>query len=167
MTAAKTLARWCYNRGVDERILDAGAQLLTAAVDQALARPAPAHLEDALWQQTAVLLRQRRDWDRDHQVTPPPPASCVPCAVAPEGCPAHAGRQCRACGGQLHRIVVDEGYDTHPCCDRPPATGSPAVLEHTAQMLGATLLAHQFETWALACNQFGRGDRPGPWSAHR
>ena len=67
MTAAKTLARWCYNRGVDERVL--------------------------------------------------------------------------GCGDQLHRIVVDEGFDTHPCCDRPGGTGSHAVLKHTAQMLGATLLA--------------------------
>ena len=141
MTAAKTLARWCYNRGVDERVLGCGEQLLIAAVDQALGRPAPTHLEHALWQQVATLLRQRRDWDRDHQVTPPPPAACLPCAVAVDECPAHAGRRCRACGGQLHRIVVDEGFDTHPCCDRPSGTGSHAVLEHTAQMLGATLLA--------------------------
>ena len=49
--------------------------------------------------------------------------------------------RCRACGGQLHGIVVDEGFDTHPCCDRPGSTGSPTVLEYTAQMLGATLLA--------------------------
>ena len=39
------------------------------------------------------------------------------------------------------RIVVDEGFDTHPCCDQPSGTGSHAVLEHRAQMLGATLLA--------------------------
>ena len=141
MTAAKTLARWCYGRGVDERILTCGDQLLKKAVDQAIGRPAPPHLEHALWQQTATLLRQRRDWDRDHQVTPPPAAACLPCAVAAEQCPTHAGRRCRACGGLLHRIVVDEGYDTHPCCDRPSSTGSPTVLEHTAQLLGATLLA--------------------------
>jgi len=136
MTAAKTLARWCYSRGVDERVLGCRAQLLKAAVDQALGRPAPAHLEHALWHQTATLLRQRRDWDRDHQVTPPPPAACLPCAVAVDQCPNHAGRRCRACGGQLHRIVVDEGFDTHPCCDRTAGTGSHAVLEHTAQNAG-------------------------------
>ena len=61
------------------KISDEGRQ---AAVDQALGRPAPAHLAQALWDQTATLLRQRRDWDRDHQVTPPPPAACLPCAVA-------------------------------------------------------------------------------------
>lgn len=62
--AAKTLARWCYRRGVDECILSCGEQLLQAAVDQALGRPAPPHREQALWQQTATLLRQRHDWDR-------------------------------------------------------------------------------------------------------
>lgn len=55
-TAAKTLARWCYCCGVDERILRCGAQLREAAVDQALGRSAPAHLETALWRQTAALL---------------------------------------------------------------------------------------------------------------
>ncbi|MBB3043947.1 hypothetical protein [Nocardioides soli] len=92
MTAAKTLARWCYGRGVDERILGCGEQFLKAAVDQALGRPAPAHLEHAPWQQTATVLRQRRDRDRDHQITPPPPAPCLPCAVAVDQCPTHAGR---------------------------------------------------------------------------
>ena len=29
---AKTLARWCYGRGVDERVLAAGEQLLGRAV---------------------------------------------------------------------------------------------------------------------------------------
>ena len=139
--AAKTLARWCYVRGVDERVLGVGQQLLTAAAGQALGRAAPAHLEQALWQQTAALLRQRRDWDRDHQVSPPTPAACLPCVVAVDQCPTHAGRRCRACGGHLHRIVIDEGFDTHPCCDRPGAIGSLAFLERTAQLLGATLLA--------------------------
>lgn len=145
MTAAKTLARWCYSRGVDDRVLGCG-ELLKAAVDQALGRPAPTHLEHALWQQTARLLCQRRDWDRDHQVTPPPPAACLACAVRVDQCLTHADRRCRACGGQLHRIVVDEGFDTHPCCDRPGGGGSHGVLEHTAQMLGATLLAQP--AWA-------------------
>lgn len=141
-TAAKTLARWCYRHGVDERVLGCGEQLLKAAVAQALGRPAPTHLEHALWEQVATLLRQRRDWDRDHQVTRPPPAACLPCAVAVDECPNHAGGpRCRACGGQLHRIVVDEGFDTHPCCDHPSGTGSHTVIEHTAQMLGATLRA--------------------------
>jgi hypothetical protein len=46
--AAKTLARWCYVRGVDERVLGVGEQLLKAAADQALGRSAPAHLEQAM-----------------------------------------------------------------------------------------------------------------------
>lgn len=31
--AAKTLARWCYVRGVDERVLGVGEQLLKVAAD--------------------------------------------------------------------------------------------------------------------------------------
>ncbi|UUW88601.1 hypothetical protein [Pimelobacter simplex] len=54
-------------------------------------------------------------------MSPPTPAACLPYAVAVDHCPTHAGQRCRACGGQLHRIVVDEGFDTHPCCDRPGA----------------------------------------------
>lgn len=46
--AAKTLARWCYARGLDERLPGCGEQLRRLAVDQALGRPAPAHLEQAL-----------------------------------------------------------------------------------------------------------------------
>jgi hypothetical protein len=140
-TAAKTLARWCYARGVDERVLGCGEQLLKAAVEQALGRPAPAHLEHALWQGTAALLGQRRDWDRAHQVSGPAPAKCLLCAVARDRCPEHTRRRCRVCAGPLHRIVIEEGFETHPCCDRPGENGSSVVLERTAQLLGATLLA--------------------------
>jgi hypothetical protein len=168
MTDAKKLARWCYTRGVDERVLGCNEQLLRAAVDQALGRPTPTHLEHALWQQTGTLLRQRRNWDRDHQVSPPPLALCLTCAVAVEKCPTHADRRCRACGGQLHRLIIDEGYDTHPCCDPPGTPGSHAALEHTAQMLGATLIVEShLSTEQASSTQFARGDRPGPRSAHR
>ncbi len=94
--AAKTLARWCYARGIDERLLGCGEQLCRVAVDQALGRPAPAHLEQALWQQTATLLGQRRDWDREHQVGPPTPAACLPCAVAADQVP-HPRRPALSC----------------------------------------------------------------------
>jgi hypothetical protein len=85
--AAKTLARWCYRRGVDERVLGCGEQLLKAAVDQALGRAARAHLEHSLWQQVATLLRQRRDWDRDHQVTPRRPPRVCPAPWRSRGAP--------------------------------------------------------------------------------
>lgn len=140
-TAAKTLARWCYSRGVDERVLGCGEQLLKVAVEQALGRPAPAHLEHALWQRTAALLGQRRDWDRAHQVSGRAAAKCLLCAVARDRCPEHTRRRCRVCAGPLHRIVVEEGFETHPCCDRPGEDGSLVVFERTAQLLGATLLA--------------------------
>ena len=48
--AAKTLARWCYERGVDERVLTAGEQILGRTVDQALGRRASPQREHALWQ---------------------------------------------------------------------------------------------------------------------
>src|SRR3546814_1831261 len=76
---AKTLARWCYARGIDERILECGENLLRSAVDQALGRAAPLHLESLLWQHTAALLGQRRDWDRAHQVSGPAAAKCLLC----------------------------------------------------------------------------------------
>ncbi|MCR1782210.1 hypothetical protein KVF89_06670 [Nocardioides carbamazepini] len=44
-------------------------------------------------------------------MSPPTPAACLPCVVAVDQCPTHAGRRCRACGGQLHRVVVDEGFE--------------------------------------------------------
>jgi len=88
-----------------------------------------------------VLLQQRQAWDRSHQVAAPAAAACIGCAVAGGGCPHHAAR-CRICGGPLHRIVVDEGFDTHPCCDRPVGPGSYAELERMTRMLGATPLSH-------------------------
>lgn len=90
-TAAKTLARWCYARGVDERVLGCGEPLLKAAVEQALGRPAPAHLEHALWQQTAALLGQRRDWDRAHQMSGRGAAKCLLCAWPATGAPSTPG----------------------------------------------------------------------------
>ncbi|WP_370037922.1 hypothetical protein [Nocardioides sp.] len=168
MTAAKTLARWCYGRGVDERILTCGDQLLTKAVDQAIGRPAPAHLEHALWQRTATVLRQRRDWDRDHQVTPPPSAACLPCAGVAEECPTHAGRRRRACGGQLHRIVVDEGYDTHPCCDRrgPPVRTLSSSTRRSC-WVPRCLPSLAEPSGRHVSKEFGRGDRPDPRPAHK
>ena len=62
-------------------------------------------------------------------------------AVARDRCPEHTRRLCRVCVGPLHRIVIEEGFETHPCCDRPGENGSLVVLERTAQLLGATLLA--------------------------
>lgn len=84
---------------------------------------------------------QRRDWDRAHQVSGPAPAKCLLCAVARARCPEHTRRLCRVRPGPLHRIVIEEGFETYPCCDRPGENGSSVVLERTAQLLGATLLA--------------------------
>ncbi|KRE99789.1 hypothetical protein ASG88_14430 [Nocardioides sp. Soil777] len=60
--------------------------------------------------------------------------------MARDRCPEHTRRRCRVCAGPLHRIV-EEGFETHPCCDRPGENGCLVVLERTAQLLGATLVA--------------------------
>jgi len=139
--AAKALARWCYDRGVDERVLAVGEQLLGYAVDQALGRRDAPPVEHALWEQVATLLRRRRAWDTAHQITPPPAAECLRCAIASPACPTHAPGRCRICHGPMHRSIRAEGYDTHPCCDRSPGTQTYTDLECVTQLLGATLLA--------------------------
>lgn len=153
--AAKTLARWCYKRGLDERLLDAGDRLLRLATDQALGRRTPpergpsqlerVQFEKALWAQTAVLLQLRRAWDLAHQITAPAAADCLWCAVDRQACSDHAPASCRVCGGALHPVVVAEGFGTHPCCDGSAIAGSysgpeTASLETTSQILGGTLL---------------------------
>lgn len=137
---AKRLARWCYERGVDERVLTADEQLRGRAVVQVLGRRATPQLEHALWQQVAGLLRQRRHWDTSHDVAPPPTAVCLWCAIAHQDCPQHAPARCRVCSGPMHRSILEEGFDTHPCCDRSVGPGTYADLEHLTRVLGATPL---------------------------
>lgn len=109
-----------------------------------LGRPASAHLEHALWQQTATLLRQRRDWDRDHQVSPPPIGACLPCAVAVEEAPTTlTGAAVPAVASCTASSSTRASTPTRPAT--APARADPertrAVLEHNTQLLGATLLA--------------------------
>lgn len=138
--AGKRLARWCYSRGVDERLL--------AAVSSCAEWPSARHSADRRRR-----ISSRRCGDRPPRCCAsdatgtattgePTDAGSVP-ALRRGGrpVPTHSGGRCRACGGQLHRICVDEGFDTHPSCDRPGVNGSLAFLEHTAQLPGATLLA--------------------------
>lgn len=137
---AKRLARWCYERGLDERILGAGEQLLGRAVTQALGRRATPQLEHALWQHVAVLFRQRRHWDTTHGIAAPAAATCLWCAIAGRDCPQHAPARCRVCSGPIHRSILEEGFDSHPCCDGTVGPATYADLEYVTQMLGATLL---------------------------
>lgn len=154
-TAAKTLARWCYQRGLDERLLDADERLLRLATNQALGRRTPpergpsqlerVQFDQALWAQTAVLLQLRRAWDLAHQITAPAAADCLWCAVDRQACFDHAPARCRVCGGALHPVVTAEGFDTHPCCDGSGGAGSDVgseavSLETTSQILGGRLM---------------------------
>ena len=166
-TAAKTLARWCYARGVDERVLGCGEQLLKAAVDQALGRPAPAHLEHALWQQTATLLGQRRDWDRDHQVSGRTPAACLLCVVARDRCPdtpgAAVARALASCTGSsstrastpIRAATAPVSTDPWPSSSAPRSCWEPRCWHSRPESArGAT-------------TRLSRGDRSHPWSALR
>ena len=84
---ARVLARWCYDRGIDARILAVAPERLRYVARQA--GVAPPHHEDTgspTWQLVAELLTQRQAWDREHAVAPPPPATCVDCAIEDAPC---------------------------------------------------------------------------------
>ena len=145
---AKTLARWCYANGVDARILDAPAELRRKVARAAGVSPPHERNGEAgeTWRMVAELLAARVVWDHAHAVTPPEPAGCLDCVLATGGrcggnhdpdpvasVPAAPAR-CRSCGGELHPVILAEGYDTHPSCD-PAADlrpASPAALEQRA-----------------------------------
>lgn len=91
---ARTLARWCYDRGIDARILDVAPDRLRLVAR--LAGVAPPHQEatgSPTWQLVADLLTQREAWDRAHAVAAPPRADFVDCVI--EGAP------CSSCQPQL------------------------------------------------------------------
>lgn len=137
---AKRLARRCYERSIDDGILVAGRSCSAAPSPRPSAAEQRPQLEDVLWQHVAGLLRQRRHCDTTHRVAAPPAAACVSCAIARQDCPQHCRGRCRVCSGPMHRSILEEGFDTHPCCDRTIGPGTYAALEYVTQMLGATPL---------------------------
>ena len=138
---AKALARWCYEHGVDGRILRCPAELRRKAARAAGVTP-PHEPGDGgagdTWALVAELLVRRVIWDNEHQVTPPRPAACLECAIANSPCARHQPAACRVCGDPLRPVFLEEGHDTHPTCDPDPyATPSPAaapsvIFEDTA-----------------------------------
>ena len=137
---AKTLARWCYERGIDEQIRQASALTLSTALEQALARQLEPHLATYVWALAAELLLRRRDWDRTHRITPPPAAACISCAVSPPLCLRHGAPRCRVCSGPMHPVNLADGFATHPTCEHQPGSMSQIDLDRIAAMLGGTYL---------------------------
>jgi hypothetical protein len=84
---ARTLARWCYDRGIDARILDVAPDRLRLVARQAGVTP-PHHEASGspTWELVAYLFTQREAWDRAHGVVPPPRADCVDCAIDQAPC---------------------------------------------------------------------------------
>lgn len=132
---ARTLARWCYDRGlIDSRILEADPKLRRQAARSASV--VPPHEEPGqpgeTWRLTVELLARKLEWDRAHGVASPTPARCVACAVFEDWCEQHQPRSCTVCGGQLHWVFLDEGSATHPSCDlleKPsPAASAPTPV---------------------------------------
>ena len=137
---AKALARWCYEHGVDGRILRCPAELRRKAA-RAAGVAAPHEPADGgvgeTWTLVAELLARRVIWDNEHHITPPRAATCLECAIANGPCARHQPAACRVCGAQLHPIFLEEGHDTHPTCDPnpydrdQPTPATSAVFEDT------------------------------------
>lgn len=83
MEKAKTLARWCYTRGIRGHLLEVDPAVLRSLARQAGVNPP--HQVGAVsptWQLVDELLVARAQWDRDHSCPPPPAAAvCVACVV--------------------------------------------------------------------------------------
>lgn len=137
---AKRLARWCYDRGVDERVLAAGEQLLAAPSPRRSAAEQRPTSSTRCGSTSPVCCTSATN-GTPH--TAPPAAACLWCAIAPGDCPEHTPCRCRVCPGAMHRSILQEGFDTHPCCDRAVGAGTDADLEYLTQMLGATPLLPQ------------------------
>lgn len=123
---AQTLARWCYQHGVDRRVLAAPASLRRQIARTAGVRP-PHELDPGpgeTWHLVCRLLAQRVIWDSEHAITPPPAASCLQCAVLEGHCPHHEPRRCETCGQPLHQALVQEHAHTHPSCDLAHLSGT-------------------------------------------
>jgi len=87
---ANQLARWCYARGVDVRVLELDPAVLRSIARQAGVNPPhqTGGTVSPTWQLVADLLTARTDWDHRHNHASPAPAECLLCAVG-AGCARH------------------------------------------------------------------------------
>lgn len=127
---AKTLARWCYHRGVTAVALtsadSATRRQLAQRAEVLPPRECPGPDLAETWQLVVELLIQRHMWDEAHRRDAPvAPIQCLPCLIV-SGCQLHRhGRACTACGLPLHRVIINDGYSTHPACEPTPAPSDP------------------------------------------
>lgn len=123
---AKTLARWCYHRGVTAAALTSADSATRRRVAQRAGvlppRECPGSALAETWRLVVELLAQRHMWDEAHRRdAPAAPIQCLPCLLV-SGCQLHRhGRACTACGLPLHRVIINDGYSTHPACEPIPA----------------------------------------------
>lgn len=127
---AKTLARWCYHRGVTAAAVTSADSATRRQLAQRAEVPPPRETQGQLaetWQLVVELLTQRHIWDEAHRADPPAaPIQCLPCLIV-SGCQLHRhGRACTACGLPLHRVIIHAGYSTHPSCEPTPAPSDPS-----------------------------------------
>ncbi len=82
LTKATQLARWCYARGIDDRVLTLDPPVLRFIARQAGVNPPhQTGSRSSTWHLVGDLLHARAQWDlrHDHPRTPAPP--CLTCAA--------------------------------------------------------------------------------------
>lgn len=132
---AKTLARWCYDRGLlDHRLLEVDPRHRRHAARSA--GVAPPHEEAGqageTWRLALELIARKLEWDLANGARSPQPARCVVCAILEDWCDRHQPRSCTVCGGQLHWVFLDEGSTTHPGCDLLPKASAPGFVQQSS-----------------------------------
>lgn len=79
---AKTLARWCYARGISAGVLELDPVLLRSIARRAgVNPPRQVGAVSPTWQLVVDLLAARAQWDHEHARDAPPAVGCVACAL--------------------------------------------------------------------------------------
>lgn len=113
-TKAKTLARWCYARGISADIVHEPVELLRAIARRATVSPSHDAGAGATWSQVAELLQRRARWDHDHGIQAPAAPLCVSCVVLGARCPKELC--CVDCGIRMDPYLRLAGFRAHPDC---------------------------------------------------
>lgn len=120
---AKVLARLCYSRGIDARVLEADQVLRRRLARTAEVNPPHEPADGSAgetWHLVVELLHARSEWDTRHDRRPPPPASCLLCASTtpvPPRTSTPCRHLCTVCDSVLHPTLAALGQSTHPTCE--------------------------------------------------